>query len=381
MQLLGVVGVITLLSIIVFIASGVLHRTKNYRKTHINGHFHALLLANALQGIGSVMNFVWVERKGVNQDVVCSAQAGIKQAGNVGTAMIMRQRYFYLGLTFLWALVVLVVLVGPFAIQQPEDGPYFGITGTWCWITAGYSKSRFYLEYFLEFLSAGFCLIIYILLLLRVRGNLRKSNKGRWLLTLRPADWQVIVGRDLLDSSMLKVVKSMVWFPVVYTLLIVPIACARLTEFSGKKVPYAVTIICSTLFNLTGFFNVVLLFWTSKRFPSAETIPTFSTRRLDLTKSVWSTGGLVPFTLKKSSVAEEYKKDMVERLQKAGSRRNSVESTSSSTQLLPGGLRSMEATPVSSPTVPSNPSPPALQPVDSAAGVANQVDTVDSEKL
>jgi hypothetical protein len=78
-------------------------RLKNYENTHINGYFNALLLANALQAIGTVMNLKWAADGGVTAGGLCTAQGpytadsrdpgsellpgGIKQAGNIATAL------------------------------------------------------------------------------------------------------------------------------------------------------------------------------------------------------------------------------------------------------------------------------------------------------
>jgi hypothetical protein len=47
-----------------------------------------------------------------------------------------------------WSVVGVVVFVGPEVIQTAERGPYFGISGAWCWITDNYPKEQFFLEYF-----------------------------------------------------------------------------------------------------------------------------------------------------------------------------------------------------------------------------------------
>lgn len=202
-------------------------------------------------------------------------------------------------------------------------------------------------------MSAGLCIIIYLLLLLRVRGNLKRTEEGKWCLRHSQEKWQMTLGRDILDSSMFKVVKSMIWFPVslsralfvgsstyayqvVYTIVIVPIAFARLSEFAGQTVPFEVTVFTSVLFNLTGFFNVILLLWTSKRFPDAETIPHFSTPRQHLRESMAKTGGLVPFTLDKSETAEEFK--VIRQQRNHLARTNSEISSVTQTLIVPPGF-------------------------------------------
>lgn len=64
-----------------------------------------------------------------------------------------------------------------------------------------------------EYLSAGFSFILYTAILLRVRGNLVILD-GKWRLQFVPRSqsWQLAIGRDLIDSAMLKVAKKMVWY-------------------------------------------------------------------------------------------------------------------------------------------------------------------------
>jgi hypothetical protein len=50
-------------------------------------YFVSLLVANLLQAVGSTINVKWISDKSVEPDTLCSVQGGIKQAGNVGTAL------------------------------------------------------------------------------------------------------------------------------------------------------------------------------------------------------------------------------------------------------------------------------------------------------
>ena len=140
--------------------------------TRIMPFFVSLLVANVLQAIGTLINGRWVSDRNVVAGPLCSAQGGIKQAGNVGMALwytlssfilcahlrahvyrVPRYRSFALSLhVFMllfvrrltlsalhcwvllisgWFLVAFVVAIGPTAIQSPARGSYFGPTGFW----------------------------------------------------------------------------------------------------------------------------------------------------------------------------------------------------------------------------------------------------------
>lgn len=56
-------------------------------KTRIMPFFVSLLVANVLQAIGTIVNAKWVNDRNVAAGHLCTAQGGIKQAGNVGMAL------------------------------------------------------------------------------------------------------------------------------------------------------------------------------------------------------------------------------------------------------------------------------------------------------
>ncbi|KAJ7154573.1 hypothetical protein C8R46DRAFT_1117772 [Mycena filopes] len=320
-------------------------RLHDYGKTHISGYFRSLLLANAVQAIGTILSIKWAAEGGVSDGTFCTAQAAIKQAGNVATAlwcfvlalhlfMLLFLRVqsskigFWVTIVGGWGLVAFVILVGPILIQAPARGPYFGISGAWCWITSNYSREQILLEYLLEYLSAGFGIILYTLVVLRMRGNLAREE-GKWSLRVLPPgeSWQLSLRRDLIDYTMVHAVEQMIWYPIVYAMLLIPISIARLSSFGGT-VPFWAIILTDMIFNLTGFANVLLLAATRKLLPNTSELPTFSTARRDVRKSLFTAGGIRPFTLEHSDSAEKFNVERIARIESAhSSRRSSLEST------------------------------------------------------
>ncbi|THH06508.1 hypothetical protein EW145_g4039 [Phellinidium pouzarii] len=180
-------------------------RFKTYHPTNITPYFISLLLANVLQAIATILNVRWVHDGIVFDGGFCSFQGGLKNVANVGTALwsfVIAAHVF--NLLFLrwhttraslaatlvggWSAVLLIVAVGPIAIETPELGPYFGVSGYWCWIT----------EYFF----------------------------------------------------------------VAYSVIIIPVALARFSSFSGHRIPLWGTIATDVIFNLT-----VLLISAVPEFP------------------------------------------------------------------------------------------------------------------
>ncbi|EIM82103.1 uncharacterized protein STEHIDRAFT_171683 [Stereum hirsutum FP-91666 SS1] len=277
--------------------------------------FSVILLVVA---IGTLMNAQWVIKGAVYAGDLCSVQGGIKQMGNVAAALwsfmialhtfnllFLRRKMTALGqwltIAIGWTAVMFIIIIGPLAIQTPEKGPYFGISGYWCWITDAYPAEQTYLEYFFEWLAAFFSFILYTCILLRVRGNLIRDNKGVWTLRWVPShqSWQLSVQRDMLDTAMRKLAASMVWHPVAYTILIVPITLARFISFAGSSVPPSITFLADFIFNLSGLVNLILVLTTRRLLPDLHTLPDLTTPRLKLDKDSPEAVGNTPFVLQR----------------------------------------------------------------------------------
>ncbi|KAG7446762.1 uncharacterized protein BT62DRAFT_893607 [Guyanagaster necrorhizus] len=298
-------------------------RSKGYKGTHILGYFVSLLISNVFQSSGTVMNARWLSFNNVYQTDFCAAQGVIKQAGNVGHAvwslsisihlfniLFLRQtsnRAAFVAVLILgWGLVICIVIIGPTTIRasHPTQYPYFGISGSWCWITSAYPREQRFLEYFFEYISAGTSFILYTAILFRVRGNLIfVSGRPRLRFVPRGQSWKLSILRDFIDSSMLRVVHQMVWHPIAYSMLIVPIGLARLSEFAGAHVPEWAVLSTAVIFNLTGKLRKVLLLVATRRlFPDTKSLPEFKPRKtIDFSISAWN--GITPFTLTQCTAA------------------------------------------------------------------------------
>lgn len=64
-----------------------------------------------------------------------------------------------------------------------------------------------------EFFSAGISFVLYVAILLRVRGNLVHGSDG-WHLRFVPRSerWVLAIRRDWLDSTMMKIAALFVWY-------------------------------------------------------------------------------------------------------------------------------------------------------------------------
>jgi len=287
-------GMLSLLSVVGLLAIMVISAIRSFRspekngfiRTHVAAYFFSLLLCDLAQSIGGVWNARWITQGGVQVGPYCTAQAVIKQTGNVGTALwnvviavhtfnVLFFRWHiadyvcYGTLVGVWSLLGLIVILGTAVVETQERGPFYGVSGYWCWITSQYPVERYTLEYLFMFSSAGLSFILYFLVFLRLRGNVSVSGWHIRFHHIRKGPGQDNSNNGTFhdggrDPVRMQVARQMLWYPVAYTILVLPIAAARFSAFNGKVVPLAVTIFTAGLFMLDGFVNA-LLFTATRR--------------------------------------------------------------------------------------------------------------------
>ena len=178
-----------------------------------------------------------------------------------------------------WALLLFELCLENFVLTSPEKGPYYGIStgGIWCWISPKYRIARYTTDYLFMTASAAFSFILYSLVFFRLRGNISVSAGYRISFHPRPAtrigrtsDGTFVVTDDRrVESYLTTVAKHMLWYPIVYTFLIFPVAASRLSTFHGKPVPFFATMLTAAIFMLHGFFNTVLFCTTRSILPGS----------------------------------------------------------------------------------------------------------------
>jgi len=307
---------------------------RTFQNTQMFGYFMSLLFSNILQAIGSVVDFEWVARGGVSSNGLCSLQGGIKQAGNLGTSiwsliigvhlyhiLFLRIRatkgVFVGALISAWSLILVLILVGRFAIQQPDKGPYFGIAGSSCWIGSNYGVEQMVMDYLFSFISIGLGFILYALVLLRIRGYLVRDRYHKWRLNFggKENEWKLSITQDTMStSSMNRVAQKLVWYPVSYTLILIPITVVRLVEFNGTTVPFWIVTTAAVIFNLMGFVNVILLVFIENSSPESRILPSFSTERDDSHNSLDKRGSMLSFAAGDSGLQEKYVQNTSQRV-------------------------------------------------------------------
>jgi len=265
-------------------------------RTHVAGYFVSMLIMDMLQAVGSIMNARWTREMMVQAGPYCIAQGAIKHAADIGSSIWVlvigihtffqlflqweiRPYVLWSTLIFVWSTIGTILLIGPAGLNTEKRGPFYGISGYWCWISENYQTERVTLDYMIMFMCAFFIFILYTLVYLRLRGNIIVSG---WYIRFRSRRSSSAVpwrGRDFSDNRVLGIAKQMLLYPVAYTVLILPIAAARFSAWSGRDVPFQVTIFCDTIFLFAGLVNVTLFITTRRVLPPQSIIGRFSISR------------------------------------------------------------------------------------------------------
>ncbi|KII92027.1 hypothetical protein PLICRDRAFT_172183 [Plicaturopsis crispa FD-325 SS-3] len=300
-SLIAVLGLLAAISMSAFNTRA--SEDKNlFVRTHVAAYFVSLLIGDLLQAVGSIMNAKWYEAMAVTADDFCTAQGAIKQAADVSTALWtfvlavhtfcvlflgMKLKRYVLFATLIsgWSAVLAIVIAGPAALNTAERGPFFGVSGYWCWISAEYDTPRITLDYMIMFFSAVASFVLYSLVFLKLRGNIVTNGwnvRFRAITTKNTASWR---GRQIGDNQTLVIARQMLLYPMAYTIIILPIAAARFSMFAGHDVSFVVTIFCDTVFLLSGTVNVILFVTTRRILPPRSVLGKWSISKPALLES------------------------------------------------------------------------------------------------
>jgi len=219
---------------------------------HLEIYFANLMVADLIQAIGSILHINWVVKGYVTSGLACTTQAVFKQLGDVGVALstlaITVHTFVVLHcerippsspllplvvISLVWITAVLMI-----GISFATHHGYYGPTGYWCWIVIRYKAGQIATEYAWMWFTVVVNLVLYIPLFFRLRSQ---KNTG------------VYAARRLL------------WCPVAYTVIILPMSVSRFLAFYGHTVPYQSTVFGAFLLALSGVINVTLYTITRPR--------------------------------------------------------------------------------------------------------------------
>ncbi|CAE6534489.1 unnamed protein product [Rhizoctonia solani] len=263
----------------------------------------SLLLSDLIQGAAFAINFKWAADGNMYPSAACTAQGSVSQVGDLGSAIwSLAISYYTFSLLFLfkkppvwvtwaifglgWLTIIILPVVGPYGIENVGTrGPFYAISGAWCWVGDGYQLERFLYVYMWIFLSLGTSLVLYGLVYLRFSGHLvvengklvwNKSSNGwsfgsfmmgttsastptRQSAAPRPPETTQTngIGKHLKTIS-----KRLMLYPLVYSIVTVPVAVCRIGTLAGWKPPFGLYIFAGITFSSSGITNVLLFIAT-----------------------------------------------------------------------------------------------------------------------
>jgi len=113
------------------------------------------------------------------------------------------------------------------------------------------------------FMAATFSFVLYMLIFLRLRGNIIVENRRVSFRFNKISAWR---GQQF-EKQAMTIARQMLLYPVAYTILILPIAASRFSAFGGDDVPFEVTVFSAAVFLLSGIVNVTLFSTTRRLLP------------------------------------------------------------------------------------------------------------------
>ncbi|KAI0766916.1 hypothetical protein BD413DRAFT_568049 [Trametes elegans] len=258
-----------------------------FLRSHVAAYFICMLLCDLAQTAGSIMSMRWYNQMAVVYEPYCTAQGVVKHVSDVGTALWsliialntfwilflrwkLRKVVLFAAVIGGWSSIGALVTAGPTGIHMTENGPFYAISGLWCWISNEYPSERITLDYMIMFLSALLTFLMYILVFLRLRGNI--SVHG-WRVSIYLRRRALEHSFQSVDTHAVNVAKGMLLYPIGYTVLLLPIAICRFSEWSGHPPSATAVIFSDAIFLLSGFVNVVLFLTTRRVLPANSVFP------------------------------------------------------------------------------------------------------------
>ncbi|TRM64776.1 hypothetical protein BD626DRAFT_567651 [Schizophyllum amplum] len=244
-------------------------------RTQLGNYAVCLLIANMFNNISGLMGISYTVQGGIVDDMYCQAQAVIMQLGNCATAyftvalafhsfaslgMRMRQSSAIGAITISVGWVGSVLLVTLPTLTPRRDGPIYGIMGLSCAVRSVYPTQQFEFHILPIFIASILSAILYSLIFLVLRGTL-KLRDGISLNFNPSTKYDMSEGKGY-NQFVVSIARSLLWYPIVYILLLLPYSVTLLLAISGFNVPFPVLMVAFILYFMISVANVLLLYNT-----------------------------------------------------------------------------------------------------------------------
>ncbi|KAH9052529.1 hypothetical protein EDB87DRAFT_1570443, partial [Lactarius vividus] len=215
-----------------------------------------------VQAIGGILNVRWAHDGVVTTGPYCTAQGIIKQIGELGVALLSLILTIHTFTTALWSIGAAArsFAFGIVAFTCLFVGLWVGIgngihknfempTPYWCWIGPKYNEERLAGEYVWMWIALFASVVMYVLLHFWMKGHFSVDGE-KW--------YKFCPVKSDVEYSKRRATLGILFYPLAYTLMVIPLSVARWLQFSHKKVPSAATFSGLIMFNLSGAINVLL---------------------------------------------------------------------------------------------------------------------------
>ncbi|KAI5892592.1 uncharacterized protein SCHCODRAFT_02701501 [Schizophyllum commune H4-8] len=259
-------------------------------RTQLGNYAVCLLVANMCNCVSGLMGIKYTVDSGIDDNSYCQAQAVMMQLGNCATAYFTVAIAFHsfasLGLrvrhsavigtvtiTAGWVGSVLLVTLPTLA---PRDaGPLYGISGLSCAVRNVYPTQQFEFHILPIFIASVLSAILYSLIFLVLRGTL-KIRDGISLNFNPAARYDMTEGQGY-HQFVVSIAHSLVWYPIVYIILMLPYSITLLLAIAGFAIPFPVIMVAFVLYFMISVANVLLLYNTFRVLGPAFDSPSFTT--------------------------------------------------------------------------------------------------------
>lgn len=245
-------------------------------KTQLGAYVVSLFLANALGSFGYILNLAWITEGGITPGSLCTVQGVLTQIGDTATAFFAAAIAVHTFCTLAlrnklpgwlcaltigsgWILTVTGGVVPAQLSPVPAPGPVYGSDGSFCGISLQYPLLQTLIHLVPIFIASLIAVVFYSVVYLIIRGTLSFKRgvtftldpETRWNSQNGPSDYQKFVGQ---------IAKSMLLFPFVYVLLMLPHIVVCLLETSGLSVSFAAKILALSCSALLGVGHVLVFY-------------------------------------------------------------------------------------------------------------------------
>ncbi|KAI9508222.1 hypothetical protein F5148DRAFT_980131 [Russula earlei] len=246
-----------------------------YRKTFPGGdwklfqgpadiYMFTLFLFDILQAMGGILDVRWAHNGIVTKGAYCNAQGIIQQIGELGVALTTLLLAVHTFVGALWRVGLdarrfafgLVCLVCVFialwvSIGASTNKNYEAPTPYWCWISPKFKGERLGGEYVWLWVALFASAFLYIPLYFWTEGRLSVDPDSWYKFHTSKPDQTV-------EYAQRRASLGMLLYPLAYSFVVLPLSVARWMLFSHDHVSSASQFFGVSMFNLSGFINVLL---------------------------------------------------------------------------------------------------------------------------